>query len=46
MERTELEENGAYKRWITNFDEEDTYYKIRMYMKKYLRDLKELVEVY
>lgn len=42
MEETELEKTGKYKQWILDYDEEDAYYRRRLTLGTYLRDLKEL----
>jgi hypothetical protein len=44
LRKTEAEKGGKYKEWVKNFEEEEFYYRIRMFMRKYLKDLKELID--
>ena len=45
MRKTELEETNKYQEWCTGVDynEEEMYYKRRLMLRSYLKDLKELI---
>ena len=43
MEETELEKSGKYKEWIHSYDVEEEYYRRRLTLGTYLRDIKELI---
>lgn len=45
MEKTELEKNGKYKEWIHDYNPEEAYYRRRLTLSTYLRDLKELIGI-
>lgn len=47
LEKTELEEEGTFKNWIigSEYDEEDNYYRRRLQLREYFKDLAELTGI-
>ena len=47
MQKTKLEEEGAFRRWIIgmDFDDEDNFYRRRLQIRNYLKDLAELTGI-
>ena len=43
MEKTDLEKSDAYKVWVVDYNEEEDFWKKRLILRDYLRDLKELI---
>lgn len=42
LTKTELESNGKYKEWVVDYKEEFSFFRRRLLLKDYLRDLFEL----
>ena len=43
MEKTDLEKSGAYKDWVVDYNKDEDFWRKRLILRDYLRDLKELI---